>query len=80
MGLSYPSPVPGDVKESIVRKMMTSMALVALVVGGCATYNSSVNTSNIDYERIARVENAARQYGVSVYWLNYPTKSSASVN
>jgi len=63
-----------------VRKMMSSLALMALLVGGCATYNASVPSSTIDFEKVARVENAARQYGVSVYWLNYPTKSTASIN
>ena len=36
--------------------------------------------SDIDFAKVARIETAARQVGVQVFWLNYPTKSSASIN
>ena len=67
-------------KESIVRKMMGLLAGVAVMVGGCATYNPDPKLSDIDYGKVARIESAAKAYGVTVYWVNYPTKSSASVN
>ena len=63
-----------------MRKMMSSLAVVAVVVGGCASYNPDPRMSNIDYDRVARIESAAKAYGVSVYWVNLPTKSSASAN
>jgi hypothetical protein len=67
-------------KESIVRKIMYPLAVAAFAVGGCASFNNDALVSNVDYEKVARIESAARAYGVSVYWVNLPTKSSASVN
>ena len=63
-----------------MRKMMSLLAVLAVMVGGCATYNPDPKMSNVDYEKVARVEHAARAYGVSVYWINLPTRSSASVD
>jgi len=62
-----------------MRRMMLSLAVGALVLSGCATTGNDYY-SNVDYARIARIENAARAVGVNVYWVNFPTKSSASVN
>jgi hypothetical protein len=59
---------------------MSSLVVLAVMAGGCATYTPDPRASNIDYEKVAHVENVARAYGVSVYWVNYPTKSSSSVN
>ena len=67
-------------EESIMRRMMLSLAAGALVLSGCATTTSNDFYSNVDYVKIARIENAARAVGVSVYWVNFPTKSTASVN
>lgn len=64
-----------------MRKIMYPVAVAAFAaVGGCASFNNDVRVSNVDYEKVARIESAARAYGVSVYWVNLPTKSSASVN
>jgi hypothetical protein len=60
-----------------MRWMMLSL-VAALALSGCASM--APYSSNIDYEKVARVENAARAVGVSVYWLNYPQKSSSSIN
>jgi hypothetical protein len=66
--------------ESIMRRMMLSLAVGALVLSGCATTTGNDYYSNVDYAKIARIENAARAVGVNVYWVNFPTKSTASVN
>jgi hypothetical protein len=62
-----------------MRWMMLSLAATALALAGCASFPGD-SRSNIDYEKVARIENAARAAGVSVLWINYPTKSMASVN
>jgi hypothetical protein len=61
-----------------MRVMMLSLAAGALVLSGCASMGTY--QSNIDLERVARVENAAKAVGVQVYWVNYPQKTATSVN
>ena len=61
-----------------MRWMMLSLAVGALVVSGCASLSGG---PEIDYKYVARIENAAKVAGVSVYWINYPTiRSTSSVN
>ena len=62
-----------------MRWMMLSLAAAALALAGCASFPGN-DRSDIDHAKIARIENAARVAGVSVYWVNFPTKSMASVN
>ena len=71
-------PFPG-LKESIMRWMMLSLAAGAMILAGCASTTTPYQ-SNIDFEKVARIENAAKAFGVSVYWVNYPQKTSSSVN
>jgi hypothetical protein len=61
-----------------MRWMMLSMAAAALVVAGCASFGSG--GAEVDTAYVARIENAAKNAGVSVYWINYPTKSTSSIN
>jgi hypothetical protein len=62
-----------------MRWMMLSLAAAAFALTGCASM-SGESRSDIDYVKVANIENAARAVGVSVYWFNYPTKSTASLN
>jgi len=62
-----------------MRWMMLSLAAAAFALTGCASLSGEPR-SDIDYVKVARIENAARMVGVNVYWINYPTKSMASVN
>jgi len=62
-----------------MRWMMLSLAAAALALAGCSSLPGA-SLSDIDYVQVARIENAAKAYGVNVYWVNYPTKSAASVN
>ncbi len=62
-----------------MRRMMLSLAVGALLLSGCASMGTDLN-ANVDYVKVARIENAARAVGVSVYWVNLPTKPSSSVN
>jgi uncharacterized lipoprotein YajG len=50
----------------------------AALISGCASMGESQRA--IDYDKIARVEAAAKTVGVSVYWLNYPTKAASALN
>ena len=64
-----------------MRSMMLSLVVVALLLPGCASIGSGPGArTEVDYVKVARIENAARLAGVNVYWVNYPTKSSSSVN
>ena len=62
-----------------MRWMMLSLAAGALALTGCSSLPGTART-DIDYAQVARVENAARAVGVNVYWVNYPLKTTASVN
>lgn len=57
-----------------MRWMMLSLVAGAVLLSGCASV-APENWSNIDFAKVARIENAARAAGVQVYWVNYPTKS-----
>jgi hypothetical protein len=43
------------------------------VLSGCASIHQPA-TSEVDTVLVARVEQAARQMGTSVIWVNYPTR------
>jgi len=62
-----------------MRWMMLSLLAGTVLVSGCASLPTE-SRSNIDFAKVARIENAARAAGVSVYWVNYPTKSAAKAN
>ena len=61
-----------------MRWMMLSLAAGALVLSGCASMGT--DQSNIDFDKVGRIENAAKAVRVEVYWVNYPQKASGSVN
>jgi uncharacterized protein YceK len=62
-----------------MRWMMLSLAAGAVLLSGCASVVPEYQ-SNIDFAKVARIETAARAVGVSVYWVNYPTKATSTVN
>ena len=62
-----------------MRWMMLSLAAGALVLSGCASTGSTYQ-SNVDFDKVARIEQAAKMVGVNVYWFNLPQKTSTSVN
>ena len=53
---------------------------MAAVVSGCASLGSESPRAAVDLDKVARIENAARAVGVSVYWVNYPMRASAAIN
>ncbi|MBK8739090.1 MAG: hypothetical protein IPO58_01200 [Betaproteobacteria bacterium] len=62
-----------------MRWMMLSLLAGTVLVSGCASLPTE-SRSNIDFAKVARIENAARAAGVSVYWVNYPTRQASAVN
>ena len=60
-----------------MRWMMLSLLAGAVLLSGCASVAPD-SGADIDYMKVARIETAARAVGVSVYWLNYPTKAAAA--
>ena len=62
-----------------MRRMMLWLAGAAALLPGCASVGPAYQ-SNIDFDKVARIETAARAVGVSVYWVNYPTKPASAVN
>ena len=60
-----------------MRKMMFSVLAGAVLLTGCAGLPTDTR-SDIDFYKVARIENAARAVGVQVYWVNYPTKSASA--
>ena len=62
-----------------MRWMMLLLAAGAVLLSGCASVGREYK-SNIDFAKVARIESAARAVGVQVYWVNYPTKATSTVN
>lgn len=62
-----------------MRWMMLLLAAGAVLLSGCASVVPEYQ-SNIDFAKVARIETAARAAGVSVYWVNYPTKPTSAVH
>jgi uncharacterized lipoprotein YajG len=44
-----------------------------LMLSGCASVDRRAEV--VDVMRVAQVESAAKNVGVQVYWINYPTKT-----
>lgn len=56
-------------------KRVLLAALTLSVLGGCSTMNSSYSPyDDMDLEYIAYVENASKQFGTTVWWVNPPRK------
>jgi hypothetical protein len=60
-------------------KRFPALAVLAAVtavgsLSGCASMNQPA-TSEVDTVMVARVEQAARQMGTAVIWVNYPTRT-----
>jgi hypothetical protein len=54
-------------------------AAALLALGGCASIRSSgESASDVDADQVAKIESAARQAGVQVYWVNYPRKKTTN--
>ena len=62
-----------------MRRMLLSLVAGAVLLSGCASTGQEYR-SNIDFGKVARIENAARAVGVQVFWVNYPTKATSEVN
>lgn len=47
----------------------------AVAAAGCSALPATSGTrTEIDHEQVARIEQLARQRGVTVVWIQYPTK------
>ena len=55
---------------------LTAVVGVTLLASGCASMQSAP-TTEVDALYVARVEQAARQMGTSVVWINYPQRTRA---
>ncbi len=62
-----------------MRKALHALVAAAALLSGCAAV-APASESNVDFAKVARIENAARTAGVQVYWVNFPTKSGTAVN
>jgi hypothetical protein len=64
--------------------LVVAASAVALM-SGCATTTPPVTiaqasvTDNVDYARVAAVNNAARAQGVLIQWIHYPQSKKAAV-
>lgn len=61
-----------------MKRLLLSLSPVALLaLGGCASVSpTTAATDDIDKERVAAIEAAARSTGVQVHWVNYPRKKA----
>jgi uncharacterized protein YceK len=62
-----------------VKKLLLGLSAAAvLLMSGCSTVQVATPADdNTDYNKIATVENWAKQRGVTVVWVNRPTKSKS---
>lgn len=60
-----------------MKKILFATAAAAITLSGCASVSTSP-THEVDTLYVARVEQAARQMGTTVVWINYPTRAVAA--
>jgi outer membrane murein-binding lipoprotein Lpp len=61
-----------------MKKVLFATAAAAIVLSGCASVPAGRATSEVDTLYVARVEQAARQMGTTIVWINYPTRPAAA--
>lgn len=57
-----------------ISTLLAAAGAASVLTAGCAGTGAATAAYEIDHERVARVERAARAYGTQVIWVNYPTK------
>jgi uncharacterized protein YceK len=62
-----------------MKRRLPALATLACVtavalLSGCASIRQAA-TSEVDAARVARIEQAARQMGTTVIWVNYPMRT-----
>ena len=55
------------------------LILVAVLLGGCTTLPRE-SVSEVDEQKVARVESAASRAGAKIYWMAKPLKSTTASN
>ena len=62
-----------------MKKLLLGLSAAAvLLMSGCSTVQvATPSDDNTDYNKIATVENWAKQRGVTVVWVNRPTKTKS---
>ncbi len=60
--------------------LIVAASAVALISGCASVPNTGAiaYNDNVDTARVAAIENVARSRGVTVVWVNYPTKKSTA--
>jgi len=49
---------------------------VPAVLAGCSTIDSpAAAKQDVDLQRVAKIDSAARKIGIEVQWINYPRKT-----
>ena len=57
-------------------KLLLGLAAASLLLGGCASVKMATPADDdTDYNKIQTVENWAKQRGITVVWVNRPTRS-----
>ncbi|HXF44956.1 MAG TPA: hypothetical protein VNK91_02450 [Burkholderiaceae bacterium] len=57
-----------------ITALLAVAGAAAVLATGCASTRTTTVTYEIDHQRVAQVERAARAFGTQVIWVNYPTK------
>ncbi len=61
-----------------MKTMLLAVAGAAALLAGCATPtpqpDNVLQSDNVDYRKVAVIDQIARTRGVTVKWLNYPQK------
>jgi uncharacterized protein YceK len=61
-----------------VKKLLLGLTAASLLLSGCSAVQVATPADdNTDYNKIATVENWAKQRGVTVVWVNKPTKTKS---
>lgn len=72
------NPAPGNY-GGIMRKALIAALAVSFIAGCSSISTAQAPVDNTDYLYVTVVENAAKQYGTYVVWINVPQKREASV-
>lgn len=60
-----------------ITALLAAAGAAAVLATGCASTSTTPAIHEVDYERVARIERAARTMGTQIIWVNYPTKRVA---
>lgn len=57
-----------------ITALLAVAGVATILATGCAGTSTTAATHEVDSEKVAQIERAARAMGTQIIWVNYPTK------